>query len=263
MHASSSKSVPNLQNRTIMVTRPAHQADNFCALLARSGAMAIRCPAMQITDPADTSSLTALIDQLDAYDFLMFNSPNAASRGIAFIHKHRRIPDHVTIGAIGTKTANVVRARGYDVQVSPAADFDSESFLRIADVWDMRNKRVAILRGQTGRLLLGETLRRRGALVDFVTTYQRLPPSPEQAETIRQGLRRSPDAITITSSETMTNLAACLDGQDFQRLAESLLIVGHPRIRATAERLGLNNTFTAADPSDESMFAAIVSQFAS
>lgn len=247
-----------LQDRTIMVTRPAHQAENFCTLLARAGAEVVRCPAIRIDEPADLSGLQALVDQLDAFDFLMFNSPNAANCGIAFIHAHRRIPARMTIGAIGAKTAAAVAAWGYAVHVSPPADFDSEAFLRLPHVSEMRGKRVAILRGQDGRMLLGETLRQRGAQVDFVEAYQRLPPSPDQAEQIRTALRHSLDAIAITSSEALINLVGCLDRQSLNRLTQTLLIVGHPRIDATARRLGLTATVTAADPSDESMFAAIV-----
>lgn len=246
-----------LQERTIMVTRPAHQAENFCTLLTRAGAKVIRCPAIRIDEPADPSGLQALVDQLDAFDFLMFNSPNAANRGIAFIHAHRRIPVHMTIGAIGAKTAAAVTGWGYAVHVSPPADFDSEAFLRLPHVSEMRGKRVAILRGQDGRMLLGETLRQRGARVDFVEAYQRLPPSPDQAEQIRAALRHNLDAIAITSSEALINLVGCLDPQSLDRLAETLLVVGHPRIDATARSLGLTVTLAAADPSDESMFAAI------
>lgn len=248
---------PDLRGRTILVTRPAHQAENFSTLLAQAGAEVIRCPAIRISEPADPSGLKALVEQLDAFDFLMFNSPNAANCGIAFIHAHRRIPARMTIGAIGAKTATAVAAWGYTVHVSPPADFDSEAFLRLPLVSSMRGKRVAILRGQDGRMLLGETLRQRGARVDFVETYQRLPPSPEQAEQIREALQRDLDAIAITSSEALNNLAGCLDPQSRDRLAETLLIVGHPRIDTAAHSLGLNTTITAADPSDESMFAAI------
>lgn len=245
-----------------MVTRPAHQADIFCTMLEQAGARAIRCPAIRIADPADLSGLAALVRQLDEFDLMMFNSPNAADRSIAYIHNHRRIPAHMTIAAIGTKTAKAISAWGYEVHICPPAHFDSEAFLRLPNVSNMQGKRVAVLRGQDGRMLLGETLRKRGAHVEFIETYQRLPPSPAQGVLIREALQQDLDAVAITSSEAMTNLVDCLDSSSRQRLDDTLLIAGHPRIGATARQLGLTEIMTAADPSDESMFAAVLEKLA-
>lgn|SRR5690625_966842 len=250
-------STGKLEGRRIMVTRPAHQADNFCKLLAEAGATALRCPAMRIAAPADRASLERLVEQLDSFDFLMFNSPNAAHHGIAFIHAHRDIPGHLTLGAIGAKTAQAVAAWGYTVDVTPPVNFDSETFLQQPSVANMQSKRVAILRGQDGRMLLGETLRQRGALVEFIETYRRLPPTPAEAEQIRQALHQNLDAIAVTSSETLTNLINCLDSQGLERLSETLLVVGHPRIAAAAHNQDLKLLVTAADPSDNAMFATL------
>lgn len=247
-----------LRGLTIMVTRPAHQAAAFCALLEQEEAVALRCPALRISEPADRRSLLDAVERLDAFDILMFNSPNAAERGIQYIHAHRRLPERALIAAIGSKTAQAIERYGYSVAVCPASGFDSEAFLMLPEVADVRGKQVAIFRGQSGRMLLAETLRQRGAEVEFITTYQRLGPDPEQAAALRAALRQGVDAVTVTSSEMLSNLVACLDPPALEQLRRTTLITGHPRISATARQLGLPDPLTAADPTDASMLAAVL-----
>lgn len=247
-----------LRGLTIMVTRPAHQAAGFCTLLEQEGAIALRCPALRICEPADLRSLQQALERLDEFDILMFNSPNAAERGLGFIHAHRRLPERVLIAAIGSATAQALERHGYAVAVCPATGFDSETFLALPEVATVHGKRVAIFRGQSGRMLLAETLRQRGAEVEFVTTYQRLGPDPEQAAALRAALRQGVDAVTVTSSEMLSNLVASLDPPALAQLQRTPLITGHPRISATAGQLGLPAPLTAADPTDQAMLAAVL-----
>lgn len=247
-----------LRGLSIMVTRPAHQAATFCAMLQNAGAQPLLCPAMRICEPADRSSLLKATEQLDDYDILMFNSPNAAERGIEFIHRARRLPQRALLAAIGSKTAQAIEQYGYRVAAYPSAGFDSESFLALPEVADVRGKRVAIFRGQSGRMLLAETLRQRGAEVEFITTYERHGPDSQQAAKIRETLLRGVHAVTVTSSEMLRSLVACLDPPALEALKRSTLITGHPRISAKAQQLQLPMPLTAADPSDESMFSALL-----
>lgn len=248
----------SLHGLAIMVTRPAHQAAAFSAMLEQAGAAVAQCPAIRISAPADTAALADLVARLDDFDILMFNSPNAADYGIGFIHRRRRLPARAQIAAIGVKTAQAIERHGYAVHASPPAHFDSEAFLELPLAAGVRGKRVAIFRGQSGRMLLGETLRQRGAEVEFVTTYQRCGPSAVQANHIRAALRQGVDAVTVTSSEMLVNLVDCLDRPTRALLDRTTLISGHERISATARQLGLPAPITAADPTDESMLTAVL-----
>jgi len=253
-----SPSSSTLHGLRIIVTRPAHQAESFCALLERAGAEPLRCPVIRISSPADGSELQRLAARLGNIDLLIFNSPNAVEYGIAAIHGLRqRIPPQTLIGAIGTKTAQALERHGYRADVCPATGFDSEAFLALPAVQAMQGKRVAIVRGQDGRMLLGRTLRARGAEVVYVQAYQRNGPDAEQAAALRQALRDGVDAVAVTSSEALENLTNSLDAPARAGLERATLLVGHPRIAEAARRLGLPPPVVAADPTDEAMYAAL------
>ena len=249
---------PCLRGLTVLVTRPAHQAAAFCAMLERRGAVALSRPALRICEPADLGELERAVARLDAFDLLMFNRPTAATPAIEFINARRRLPEQVLIAAIGRATAAAIERYGYRVDVCPASGFDSEALLALPEVAEVRGKRVAIFRGQDGRMLLAETLRQRGAEVEFVTTYRRCGPSPEQAKALSAALRQGVDVVTVASSETLRHLVACLDPEARAQLEHACLITGHPRISATARELGLPEPYTAADPTDASMLAAVL-----
>lgn len=246
-----------LRGLRVVVTRPAHQAEGFCGLLEQAGAEALRCPVIRICSPADNSELRRLAARLSSVDLLIFNSPNAVEHGVAAIHQQRRIPPQTMIGAIGAKTAQALERHGYRVDICPAAGFDSEAFLALPAVQTMQGKRVVIVRGQDGRMLLGQTLRARGAVVSYIQAYQRSGPDAAQAAALRQALQSGADAIAVTSSEALANLAACLDAPARAGLERAALVVGHPRIAEAADRLGLPPPVVAADPTDEAMFTAL------
>ena len=54
----------DLHSLGVLVTRPAHQADSLCRLIERYGGVAIRCPALLISEPQDWTPALAIFDRL-------------------------------------------------------------------------------------------------------------------------------------------------------------------------------------------------------
>lgn len=249
-----------LDNERIVVTRPAHQAESFCQMLERAGAIALRCPLLTIAPTPNTPSLLHLIENISSFDLLLFNSPNAANLGIPQIDSRcSNLRSRVRIAAIGAKTAHAITDLGYRVDICPKTGFDSESLLALPILENVGGMKIAILRGSGGRDLTSSVLRSRGAEVSHVQVYERRPPTKEHFEQIEQTLLHNRfDAVTITSGEAFLALWKEISTKARQLLNRSTFLFGSKRIADIAQAEGLQSLIViAADPSDESMFSAL------
>lgn len=228
-------------------------------MVERAGATALRFPVIEIHDPTDVKGVVALIDRLEEFDIAMFNSPNAAERGLHLIASRRGFPKTVKIAAIGTKTAHVIAQLGLHAEIHPQNRFDSETLLEHPALQDVREKRIVIFRGSGGRELLGETLRARGAEVVYAEVYARKrPSSPATASLIRR-FNLDTDVLTLTSTEALHNFLALIGTEAMTLFERAAMVVGCERIASAAKACGVRSELAVAeDPTDESMFDALL-----
>jgi uroporphyrinogen-III synthase len=220
----------------ILVTRPARQAGGFARKIATLGGIPVNFPAIAILPPADTAALARAHAALTNYDYAVFVSANAAEYGAPAAG---RWPAALVALAPGPGTAEALADVGIADARIPATSFDSEGLLALPELADVRGRRVAIFRGDGGREHLGDTLRARGALVEYVACYRRAVPeggAEGLAEAFREGRI---DAVTITSSEGLDNLWALADEATRGAWRAMPTFVPHPRIAARARALGL------------------------
>jgi uroporphyrinogen-III synthase len=162
--------------------------------------------------------------------------------------------------ATGPGTAAALTAVGVaDVRI-PQTSFDSEGLLALDALSDIRGKRIAVFRGEGGRGHLGETLRERGALVDYIDCYRRAPPSSGAGGLIEALRERRVHALTLTSAEGLDNLCALLQPPEREMLARVPAFVPHPRIAVHARSLGF--TATSTGTGDAGLIAGLLEWFA-
>ncbi|MCG5494198.1 MULTISPECIES: uroporphyrinogen-III synthase [Ectothiorhodospira] len=247
-----------LQGVTVMVTRPAHQADRFCQMVEESGGQALRFPTLEIKEARDTTALDALIDRLEDFHIAVFVSPNAVNRTLNRIHGRRQMPSGLKLATVGRKSAQALERLGYQVDICPPSRFDSEALLEQPELQDMQGREVVIFRGDGGRELLGATLTARGARVTFVESYRRGLPDADTDRVLRQWSRGDIHVIAITSSEGLRNLYEMVGKVGQFWLRGTPLVVGCERMLDTAREMGFKQTpVVAADPSDEAMLEAV------
>lgn len=242
----------------VLVTRPARQAAGLVAQLAALGARPLVFPAIVILPPADTAALERVHAALDRYDIAVFVSANAVEYGVPAAG---RWPARLRAFAPGPGTAAALAAAGVHGATIPATTFDSEGLLALPDLAQPAGKRVVIFRGDGGRELLGDTLKARGATVDYVGCYRRAAPQSGAGglvETLREGRLH---ASTFTSSEGLDNLVALLDAEALRRFKAIPAFVPHPRIAERAQALGFHAIATGG--ADAGLVAGLLEWFAS
>lgn len=239
-----------LKGRRVLVTRPRNQSGEMTALLEQLGATVIHCPTIEIIEPSSWAALDAAIDRLHTYDWLVFTSSNGASSFFRRLIERRSdgiaIIANVKVCAIGPATAKAIESFGARAEVI-ATDSKAEGALKaitehVGNLDKLRGLRFLIPRARIGRDLLPTELTQLGAQVDDVEAYQTVKPSFDSASLIELFTEGKIDAVTFTSSSTISNFAALVGQSDLSSLTgKSVIACIGPITAATAQEYGLKN----------------------
>jgi uroporphyrinogen-III synthase len=256
------KSVFPLADTVVLVTRPAHQAQPLCALIEAEGGRAIAFPVLEIQDLPDNSAVVRLVERLDEFDIAIFISANAVTKAMDLILPRRDWPSHLQIAVVGARTAGALQEYGVMVDICPEEKFNSEALLALPEMCAIKNKKVVIFRGEGGRELLADTLRQRGADIEYAEVYRRSKPvdmpgytSLNFAELLAAG---KINIIVVTSNESLRNLWELAGSAGQEMLKHMPLAVMSARIAATAQGLGVTSPVSVApEANDDGLLAAI------
>jgi uroporphyrinogen-III synthase len=246
-----------LRGKTIVITRPKEQAAHLAELIRQAGGEALIFPTVEIRDLANATAVNALIDRLDDYDLAIFISPTAVARAMALISRRRALPPKLQVAAIGQGSARELRQRGVVRVLAPATRFDSEALLDLPEMRQLGGRRVVIFRGTGGRELLAQTLRERGAAVDYAECYRRVRPDAPVAELLARGARNEIQALVATSAESLENLCQMFGEQGARWLKATPVFVPHPKIEQAGHMLGLTRLIVAPG-GDEGLVQGII-----
>lgn len=235
-----------LRGRGILVTRPREQAAHLARLIEAAGGRAHLFPAIEIQDLPPPRALA----RLQEFDLAVFISPTAVAKTMGLLAQW---PQALRAAAVGVGTRRELERRGVGSVISPTAGADTEALLAAPEMRDVAGKRIVIFRGENGRALLGDTLRQRGAQVEYAACYRRTRPKDQSLKPDRI------DAITVSSSEGLANLFEMLDPA---LLRATPLFVPHPRIAEEARARAVRHVEIAGS-SDEEMRDRLVAYFRS
>ena len=235
-----------LAGLNIVVTRPREQAMQLAQRIEQAGGRAVLFPLLEISPVTDQQALRSVVAHLHEFNLVVFISPNAVRYGMEAIRAAGALPANLKIATIGQGSAKALRDLGVQEVIAPQDRFDSETLLALPVFQNVAGWRIVIFRGNGGRELLGDTLKARGATVEYAECYQRSKPQQDSAAL----LDADPHAIIVTSSEALGYLWDMFDEQGRTRLAAVPLFVPHSRIADAAQRLGWSNVIEAAEGDD-------------
>ena len=235
-----------------------HQAQRLCELIEQQGGHAVPFPVLEIVPRIDQEFLQ-LIQHLSEFHLALFISPNAVNLALPAIKALGGLPANLQIGAVGKATAAALATFGCSVDLVPTDSFDSESLLALTALQTVQNKNIIIFRGEGGRELLANTLRDRGATVQYAECYQRVKPSTDPQLLLTLWAQHKLDIIIVTSMEGFANLSDMVGSMGRDALMSTPLLMVSNRMAEEARRLGVKSSIViAAKPGDQDVLETLV-----
>lgn len=251
----------------IIVTRPQAQADDLMRRIGALNRTAIHFPLLEIHPLPDQTDLKKTLAQLERYALIAFVSPNAIDAAFAVRPDWPRTIPLAVVGegsrarlaryGITDDSTQIFRPRA-------GARMDSQALLAELDLDTLRNKKVLIVRGESGRELLADRLRAAGVEVELIAAYRRVAPKSD-ATTLGElkQLLCCHNAWIVTSSEALriwSDMVAQLeDAEVVAKMQHKEILVPHARIAETAQQLGFRHIVVTRS-GDDGLIAALQSR---
>lgn len=240
-----------LHARTVVVTRAREQASGLARRLRDLGAAVLELPSIAI-EPVPFE-----LPPLHRYAWLVVTSANGAriffEHGLGPAGLDARALAHLRVAAIGSATAAELARHGIRADLVPER-FVAESLLEAFPAPGAPGERVLLARAAEARDVLPEGLGAQGRLVDVLVLYRTVvgPADPDALARVRRG---EVDAVTFTSSSTVTNLTGLLGGPP--RPQPPVVTIG-PVTTARAAELGWRVDAEATEHTIEGLCDALV-----
>ena len=244
--------------RSILVTRPAGQAEALCAALEVAGYTAHSQPLLELQALTELAPpQRQLLLDLDRYQHVIFISGNAVHFGMACIEDYwPQLPAGLNWYAIGEVTAALLKKFGIEA-VTPGAAMTSEGLLAVSQLQVVAGQRILIVKGEGGRATLAGELARRGAMVDELACYRRRCPQLAAGELAKKLSQWGIDLVMISSGEGLANLQGLLSPAETTKFMHISLIVPSERVARMAREAGYDQVVTAENASDVAMLHAL------
>ncbi len=258
-----------LFGKRILVTRPREQAAEFVSLLQALGADPIEAPMIRIAPPADYTGLDAACAAIDQFDWAIFTSGNAVdafmSRLLASSADVRALKD-VKLCAIGAGTSERFSRFGIKVDLIPAESRAEGVIQALLDLGRVSGLRILLPKADIARELIGDELRRRGALVTDVTAYRTVAIDPEregEPDVYRMLLDRRIDVVTFTSPSSVRSFAELYGADTAADLLHATTVAAIGPVTAeAAAQLDITCSIVPEQYTIQALCAAIVTHFA-
>ncbi|MBU0463460.1 MAG: uroporphyrinogen-III C-methyltransferase [Proteobacteria bacterium] len=214
-----------LFGKRIVITRARAQASDLVSKLSKLGAQCIEIPTIQIVPPEDTAPLKKSIENITDYDWLVFTSVNGVKFffDVLFDMGHDvRVLGHLKFACIGPVTKERLKSYGILSDILPKT-YRAESVIEAFSTVEIKDKKILLPRAKQARTILPEELTKMGAQVDDVVAYETQLNSDGKKELISLLDDNEIDAITFTSSSTVSNFMSLLESKDAKKLLKNVV----------------------------------------
>ncbi len=206
----------------------------------------MRYPTVEIAAVDKSEKIAAMLADLQFTEIVIFTSVNAVAYAHAAAPLPQLLPKDCRVLAVGPATANALQELGVEALV-PNDEHSSQGLLALTALQGVAAKKIALVRGHGGLSTLPNTLRERGAELQIFNVYQRLIPA-DNARFRALFTLQSPQIISATSNETLSNLVTLVPVKTHAHLWPTPVIVNSERGEEYARTLGFSGAILRASP---------------
>lgn len=221
----------SLRGCRVLVTRPAHQAEALCALIESAGGEPLRLPMIDIVPVADPAAAADRLEALRGADRWIFSSTNAVREAARLAR-----PPWPATAAVGQATAAALSALGCPDVLAPPHGDGALALLAHPRLQPVRGQLFALVSGEQPLPELARVLLERGASVESVPVYRRVPVIHAPAAVA--AAVQAADIAIVPSAEALQQLVASTPPEARPALFALPLAVPSPRVVENARALG-------------------------
>ncbi|MGB0133028.1 uroporphyrinogen-III synthase [Dokdonella sp.] len=232
-----------LAGASVIVTRPAATAAALVRGARVRGAHVVRLPGMRLCAIDEPAVAQARLDQARKADTWIFTSPTAVLFGLSLLGLEG-IPKNVRMCAVGAGTARALARNGIE-SIAPAHLHNSQGLLDEPALAHVDGRHIVLVEAPGGRDLLDHTLSNRGARIERIAVYRRVPPnlSSRYLNALRSAER--PWITLLSSSLALSNLLDALPADLSVRWRKEALVVSSGRLMEQARERGFTDVHEA------------------
>lgn len=253
----------SLFGQRIVVTRTRDQASKLSQELLERGAEVLEIPTIKVVPPTELQDLADCLLELNAYDWIIFTSPNGVKTFFEYFFKafdDMRDIGGVRIAAVGPATAQKLKELHLKVDLMPDEYVAKEIAKAFEKYESIENLRILILRAEVANPGLPKQLEEMGAIVDDVACYKTVPETEDVTGTVARLNDAGADWITFTSGSTVENFHARFDLPELAKKFPQLKTASiGPETSKAMTALGLKPTVEAKEHTIEGLVRAIES----
>lgn len=227
-----------LFGKTILVARPAGQAEALAAPLAELGAETVLAPAIRIQSLASSNAVQEVVGRLSQFEGVAFSSRNGAeafAEALTLAGKDARALGSAKLVAIGPGAAAALREQRLVPDLIAAEPYRAET-LAEALLTLPNAQSILLVRASRGRETLAETLTAAGRSVEQIVFYQSEDVEIAEEGTIERMRNGEIDYVVATSSMIARSLVRQYGGalkraklvSISSLTSQTLLEVGYP-----------------------------------
>lgn len=245
--------------KKILVTRPHHQAENICRLIEKQGWEAMRFPTIEIQARSLSAQEIERIQNINHYQQVFFVSANAVNFAFQLMNNKIECLHKISCFAMGKASYQALIRYGLSHAVVPQQGFNSEAMLALPETQNIHGQFCLIIKGDGGRELLADGLRKRGAKVDYLQVYKRVTPKVDSYLISEHLHHQALNAILIYSGDALQNLVQMLANEETNKnLLNTPVVVISQRVQSLAKKIGFKKIIIADETSDIAMMNVLL-----